>query len=326
MGLVILGEISIIKKETIHSKNPLVDIITAKLQKLGYVAVRNLLLTKNFFKQFSKKSPSKLQIDIAACKGDQIFFIKTGEKLSIDNSFLYRGFAQVVLFAYPDERSAPIDDRQRELAKRAGIGIIKVTPAGEVISIEQPRATVISPSLSKKILQQIQKQLVEKQQKQSPVQKRRGSLSTRPLSQQIIIIDGSNIARTRYSGKETLVEDLLKVKEKALALGAKKVLIIVSSGLYRFISDDKEKFERLVRSRMIIQAKKGSDDDELIIRRALKYDALIITNDGFNDEKKKEKYPEEILNDIKKRLITCTFDDYGDDIDLYWTAKEEYLD
>lgn len=124
-----------------------------------------------------------------------------------------------------------------------------------------------------------------------------------------VIVDGSNVA---YEG--TVKDDKGKATPKfsnillmmsALQDRDKTYLIYVRPNL-RYKIDEKEKFQKFIDRQIVSQTPAGEEDDEFIIKQALKTGAKIISNDKFRDWiENNPKY----ANQIKKIRSGFTIND-----------------
>ncbi|RLI64683.1 MAG: hypothetical protein DRO88_06625 [Promethearchaeia archaeon] len=106
------------------------------------------------------------------------------------------------------------------------------------------------------------------------------------------ILDGSNIARNNTNSKFARISDVIKCKNRLIELGIpeEKILILFGAGIRHNIAEiEVGTFNTLLKQSNVNQAPKGQDDDWFIISFAKRNNGYIITNDYYNEYRK--KYP-----------------------------------
>jgi hypothetical protein len=141
------------------SEKEMTYVLILHLQKLGYIAVSELILDSSLFdiSKLVEKNISKVRIDVAAYKDNKIIFIEVENGLWLTHPILYRELAHILFLAYPAEFNSPTDNEQILLAKRKGIGIISVTINGSIKTILRPVEHQLSDSHTKAIISLIDK-------------------------------------------------------------------------------------------------------------------------------------------------------------------------
>ena len=149
-------------KEGTLSEKQIARVLVYHLEKLGYHAVTELVLNDAHLniRKITGRELTKVRIDVAAMKGDKILFIEVENGLWATHPLLYRGFAQRVFLACPEENNTPTDEEQLALAKSEGIGVLKVSNIGTIISILEPEEKYISPYVAKTVKSLLQKRLL----------------------------------------------------------------------------------------------------------------------------------------------------------------------
>ena len=127
-------------KQKILNEREIANYLILHLTELGYIALKEFVLTDKYFdiEKLTGKKISKVRIDVAALKDEKITFIEIENGLWSTHPLLYRNFAHRVFVAYPAEANNPTDHEQIKLAKSEGIGVIKVSSIGSVISVIKP--------------------------------------------------------------------------------------------------------------------------------------------------------------------------------------------
>ena len=145
------------------SEKEIARVLVYHLKKLGYLAVTELVLNDAHLniRKITGKELTKVRIDVAAVKDNVVIFIEVENGLWATHPLLYRGFAQRVFLACPDENSSPTDLEQLELAKSEGIGVLKVSNIGTVLPVLEPVDREISPFITKAIKSLLQKRLLK---------------------------------------------------------------------------------------------------------------------------------------------------------------------
>jgi hypothetical protein len=141
------------------SEKEIAYVLILHLQKLGYIAVSELVLDSSLFEisKLVEKNISKVRIDVAAYKDNKITFIEVENGLWLNHPILYRKLAHILFLAYPAEFNSPTDNEQILLAKRKGIGIISVTLNGSIKTILRPVEHQLSDRQTKVIISLIDK-------------------------------------------------------------------------------------------------------------------------------------------------------------------------
>ncbi len=141
------------------SEKRIAEILRTHLVSLGYLVVKELVLNDFHFpiKRLAGKNISKVRIDVAALKDSKITFIEVENGLWVTHPLLYRKFAHRVLLAYPSSYNAPTDEKQIEMARKNGIGIVKINELGSIIPVLKPVDYKIAPYITKSIASLISK-------------------------------------------------------------------------------------------------------------------------------------------------------------------------
>ena len=106
--------------------------------------------------------------------------------------------------------------------------------------------------------------------------------------QDIVVVDGSNVAYAELSQRgEPRVSNLVAMT-KALEGRGYRPIVIVDATL-RHKVDDPDQLEGLLDDQVIRQAPAGTDADFFVLETAQEYNALVVSNDEF--EQFREDYP-----------------------------------
>lgn len=148
-----------VKRNEFLSEKEMAYAIKIQLEKLGYIATAELVLTNKHFNlnEKTKENVSKIRIDVAAYKNNKVTFIEVENGLWTTHPLIYREFAHFLLLAYPTEYTSPTDSEQINLAKAYGIGIISVSRNGSIKSILRPEEYTIPKDTTKAIISLIHK-------------------------------------------------------------------------------------------------------------------------------------------------------------------------
>lgn len=106
-------------------------------------------------------------------------------------------------------------------------------------------------------------------------------------SRRIAVVDGANVAHAATSDGQPLVANIVAMR-KALVEQGYDPVIIVDASLHHEI-DDPHQFEGLLEAGKLRQAPAGTDADYFVIQVADEEDAVVVSNDRF--EEYREKYP-----------------------------------
>ena len=108
----------------------------------------------------------------------------------------------------------------------------------------------------------------------------------------VAVIDGANVAYIEKNKNDApKVANLTEVRSALVKMGY-KVIIIVDASLRHQI-DDPEKLESLLDEQIIHQAPADTDADYFIIELAEEMNALIVSNDEFDQYREKNPWIEE---------------------------------
>lgn len=104
----------------------------------------------------------------------------------------------------------------------------------------------------------------------------------------VAVIDGANVAYIEKNKKGApKVSNLTEVRSTLTKMGY-EVFIIIDASL-RYQVDDPEKLESLLDKQIIHQAPAGTDADYFILEMANEMDAIVVSNDEY--EQYQKKYP-----------------------------------
>ena len=108
----------------------------------------------------------------------------------------------------------------------------------------------------------------------------------------VAVIDGANVAYIeRDEADAPKVSNLMEVRSTLVEMGF-KVIIIVDASL-RYQIDDSERLESLLDKQIVRQAPADSDADYFIIELAKEMDALVVSNDEFEQYREENPWIEE---------------------------------
>ena len=106
------------------------------------------------------------------------------------------------------------------------------------------------------------------------------------------VLDGSNISRNNQNSKYAKISDVLKCKKALQDYGVPEdnIIIIFGAGIRHHIAEiETSTYSSLLKQKNVNQAPKGKDDDTFIIQYAMKHNSYIISNDYYNEYKKKSQ-------------------------------------
>jgi hypothetical protein len=108
----------------------------------------------------------------------------------------------------------------------------------------------------------------------------------------VAVIDGANVAYIEKNKEGApKVSNLTEVRSALTKMGY-EVFIIIDASL-RYQVDDPEKLESLLDEQIVHQAPAGTDADYFILEMAKERDALIVSNDEYEQYRKKYPWIEE---------------------------------
>lgn len=108
----------------------------------------------------------------------------------------------------------------------------------------------------------------------------------------VAVIDGANVAYIeRDEEGAPMVANLMEVRSALVKMGF-KVIIIVDASL-RYQIDNPERLESLLDEQIVRQAPADSDADYFIIELAKEMDALVVSNDEFEQYREENPWIEE---------------------------------
>lgn len=103
-----------------------------------------------------------------------------------------------------------------------------------------------------------------------------------------VVVDGANIAYIEQtSGGKPKVSNIIAVRRALMERGYKPIIIIDAS-LHHEV-DDPQQLEGLIDGQTVHQAPAGVDADYFVLETAEAHDALVVSNDEFED--REDKYP-----------------------------------
>jgi hypothetical protein len=130
----------------------------------------------------------------------------------------------------------------------------------------------------------------------------------------VIVVDGANVAYIEESKEgEPKVSNLVAVRKDLEARGYEPVIIVDAS--LRHQVDDPDQLEALMDDQKIHQAPAGTDADYFILQFAEQKDALVVSNDEF--EQYQDQFPW-----IEQRRVPLMI--VHGDVQLYGSDLEEH--
>ena len=105
---------------------------------------------------------------------------------------------------------------------------------------------------------------------------------------QFAVVDGANVAYLERSDEgKPRVSNLTAVREALLDKGYQSIIIVDASLKYEV--DEPQKLESLIEEQIVRQTPAGTDADYFILKTAAELDALVISNDEY--EQYRDQYP-----------------------------------
>ena len=128
----------------------------------------------------------------------------------------------------------------------------------------------------------------------------------------VIVVDGANIAYIEESkGGEPKVSNLVAVRQALEKRGYKPVIIVDAS--LRHQVDDPDQLEALIDDQKIRQAPAGTDADYFILQFAEQKDALVVSNDEF--EQYQDQFPWIEQRRVPLMIVHGDVQLYGNDLE-----------
>ena len=103
----------------------------------------------------------------------------------------------------------------------------------------------------------------------------------------LAIVDGANVAHSSPSNGEPRLSNIVAMRKALIDEGYDPVVIVDAT--LRHSIDDPEQLEALLESEEIRQAPAGTDADYFVLKIADENDAVVISNDLFEDYE--DQYP-----------------------------------
>ena len=98
----------------------------------------------------------------------------------------------------------------------------------------------------------------------------------------VAVIDGANVAHIELTGKgDPKVSNLVAVRQTVTEKGFEPIIIVDAALRHRI--DDPDHLESLINKQQVRQAPAGTDADYFVIKIADEENAVIISNDQYND-------------------------------------------
>jgi hypothetical protein len=128
----------------------------------------------------------------------------------------------------------------------------------------------------------------------------------------VIVVDGANVAYIEESkGGEPKVSNLVAVRQALEKRGYEPVIIVDAS--LRHQVDDPDQLEALIEDQKIRQAPAGTDADYFILQFAEQKDALVVSNDEF--EQYQDQFPWIEQRRVPLMIVHGDVQLYGNDLE-----------
>lgn len=118
-----------------------------------------------------------------------------------------------------------------------------------------------------------------------------------PDSGRMAVVDASNVANSAPSAVARL--DYLRLLVARLEAAGLATIIVADATLLRRI-DDRPGYLKLVEDGIIRVAPRGVEADAMILMLARQHDAVVVSNDRFDDWRK--QYPDEVRRRVGFRI------------------------
>lgn len=101
-------------------------------------------------------------------------------------------------------------------------------------------------------------------------------------NRKVAIVDGANVAHIEVTAKgNPKVTNLIAVRQVLVERGYEPIIIVDAALRHRI--DDADHLEALINKQQVRQAPAGTDADYFVIKIADEENAVIISNDQYND-------------------------------------------
>ncbi len=128
----------------------------------------------------------------------------------------------------------------------------------------------------------------------------------------VIVVDGANVAYIEESKEgDPKVSNLVAIREELEAKGYEPVIIVDAS--LRHQVDDPDQLEALIEDQRIRQAPAGTDADYFILQFAEQKDALVVSNDEF--EQYQDQFPWIEQRRVPLMIVHGDVQLYGNDLE-----------
>jgi hypothetical protein len=132
------------------------------------------------------------------------------------------------------------------------------------------------------------------------------------VKKSVIVVDGANVAYIEESKEgDPKVSNLVAVREALEAKGYEPVIIVDAS--LRHQVDDPDQLEALIEDQKIRQAPAGTDADYFILQFAEQKDALVVSNDEF--EQYQDQFPWIEQRRVPLMIVHGDVQLYGNDLE-----------